>query len=69
MMLPGGMKYGGLGAFTALATPGELFVHNHRGTGAGQWLTSVYKAGGHPERLHSSPEQATPEKAVEWLLR
>jgi dienelactone hydrolase len=69
MMLPGSLKYGGLGAFTARAAPGELFVHNHRGTGAGQWLTSVYKAAGHPERLHRSPEQATPEKAVEWLLR
>jgi dienelactone hydrolase len=69
MMLPGGLKYGGLGPLAALAAPGELFIHNHRGTGSGQWLTAVYKAAGHPERLQRSPDQVTPEKAVEWLLR
>jgi dienelactone hydrolase len=69
MMLPGALKYGGLDALTALAAPGELYVHNHRGTGTGQWLTAVYKASGKPERLQRSAEQARPEKVVEWLLR
>jgi dienelactone hydrolase len=69
MMLPGGLKYGGLGALTAFAAPSELFLHNHRGTDSGQWLTAVYKASGQPERLQRSQEQVAPEKAVEWLLR
>src|SRR5207237_7351567 len=38
MMLPGALKYGGLAGLTALAAPGELFVHNNRGTGMGGWL-------------------------------
>ena len=35
MMLPGALKYGGLPALAALAAPGELYVHNHHGTGCG----------------------------------
>src|SRR5262249_51475431 len=69
MMLPGALKYGGLGALAALAAPGELLVHDHRGTGSGKWLESVYKAAGHPERLHREQDKATPEKVVAWLLR
>src|SRR5262249_12325499 len=49
MMLPGALKYGGLGALAALAAPGELLVHDHRGTGMGQWLNAAYKAAGHPD--------------------
>src|SRR5262249_5239931 len=30
MMLPGALKYGGVGAFAALCAPGELLLHNHR---------------------------------------
>ena len=44
MMLPGALKYGGLPALAALAAPAELYVHNHRGTGSGQWLKAVYQA-------------------------
>jgi hypothetical protein len=69
MMLPGALKYGGLGALAALAAPGELFVHDHRGTGSGQWLNAVYKAAGHPEQLHREQEKLSPEKVVAWLLR
>ena len=42
MMLPGAVKYGGLPALAALAAPGELSVHNNRGTGIGQWLKAAY---------------------------
>jgi dienelactone hydrolase len=69
MMLPGGLKYGGLPALTALAAPDELFVHNHRGTGAGRWLSAAYQAAGQPDRLKREPDKVTAEKVVEWLLR
>ena len=69
MMLSGGLKYGGLGAFTALAAPGELYIHNHQGTGIGQWLKAVYKASGHLNRFETLSEQDKPEAVVQWLLR
>jgi hypothetical protein len=68
MMLPGGLKYG-LPALAALAAPGELYVHNHRGTGLGQWLTAVYETAGAKDKIHMSSEKAPEEKAVAWLLR
>jgi len=68
MMLPGGLKYG-LPALAALAAPGELYVHHHRGTGLGQWLKAVYKTAGAKDKLQMSSEKAPEEKAVEWLLR
>jgi dienelactone hydrolase len=68
MMLPGGLKYG-LPALAALAAPGELYVHNQRGTGSGQWLQAAYEAAGAKDKLQRTPEKATDEKIVEWLLR
>jgi dienelactone hydrolase len=69
MLLPGALKYGGLPALTALAAPGELLVHNHRGTGSGQWLPDAYAAAGESGRLHRKQEKETPEQIVTWLLR
>ncbi|HZY87332.1 MAG TPA: hypothetical protein VFE78_21025, partial [Gemmataceae bacterium] len=69
MTLPGALKYGGLGALAALAAPGEVFVHNHRGTGSGEWLKAVYAAAGATDQLQRSSEKAAPDKVVEWLLR
>ncbi len=69
MMLPGALKYGGLPALAALSAPGELYVHNHQGTGSGQWLTSVYAAAGAAKQLQREAEKATPVKVVDWLLR
>ncbi len=69
MMLPGALKYGGLPAFAALAAPSELYLHNHKGTGAGQWVEPAYKATGAPEKLTRSAEKVEAEKVVEWLLR
>ncbi|HTU20704.1 MAG TPA: hypothetical protein VMG10_21770 [Gemmataceae bacterium] len=69
MMLPGGLKYGGLPALAALAAPGELFVHNYRGTGSGLWLKAVYAAADAKNQHHRSSEKVTEEKIAEWLLR
>ena len=69
MMLPGALKYGGLPALTALAAPGELYVHNHRGTGFDPWVKAAYQAAGHADRLKDGAEKEAPEKVVEWLLR
>ncbi len=68
MMLPGGLKYG-LSALAALAAPGELYVHNQRGTGSGEWLKAVYEAAVATENLRRSPEKTADEKVVEWILR
>lgn len=69
MMLPGALKYGGLPALSALAAPGELFVHNYRNTGSGQWLKPVYEAAGAKDKHQRVSAKATDEKVVEWLLR
>jgi hypothetical protein len=69
MMLPGALKYGSLPALAALSAPGELFVHNHRGTGSGRWLEAAYKAAGAAEHLQRQADKAAPEKVVDWLLR
>jgi dienelactone hydrolase len=69
MMLPGALKYGGLPALAALGAPGELFIWNHRGTGAGGWLKGTYQAAGASAKLQSEPGAVSAEKAVEWLLR
>jgi dienelactone hydrolase len=69
MMLPGALKYGGLPALAALAAPGELYVHNYRNTGSGQWLKPVYAAAGAKDKHQRVSAKATDEKVVEWLLR
>ena len=69
MMLPGALKYGGLAAFAALAAPGELYLHNHRGTGSGLWVKAVYTAAGATDKLTRAPEKQPAEKVLEWLLR
>jgi hypothetical protein len=69
MMLPGALKYGGLPAFAALAAPAELYLHNHRGTGAGQWVKAAYEAAGEPDRVQRSGDKVEAEKVAEWLVR
>jgi dienelactone hydrolase len=69
MMLPGALKYGGLPALAALAAPGELYVHNHRGTGSGQWLKTVYETTGAKDKLQMTSEKMANGKVAEWLLR
>jgi dienelactone hydrolase len=69
MMLPGGVKYGGLGAFAALAAPGELYLHNQRGTGVGGWVNPAYKAAGAADHLQHLAEKVDAEKVAGWLVR
>ncbi len=69
MMLPGGLKYGGLAALAALAAPAELYAHGHRGTGVGQWLKSAYAVAGAADKLQRNGEKTSPEKVLAWLLR
>src|SRR5262249_37987015 len=67
MMLPGALKYGGLPAFVGLCAPGELFLHNHHNTGAGQSLQASYQAAGAADRLRRSADKVPAEKVTEWL--
>ncbi len=69
MMLPGALKYGGLPAFAALCAPGDLYLHNHRNTGMGEWVKPAYQAAGGKDRLGHLGEKASAEKVVGWLLR
>jgi hypothetical protein len=69
MMLPGALKYGGLPALAALAAPGELFVHNHGGTGVGGWLKAAYRSAGAADKLRHSGDKADPGKVAAWLVR
>jgi hypothetical protein len=68
-MLPGGVKYGGLSAFTALCAPGEVFFHNHAGTSSGKITKSAYAAAGAEDKLKRQPKPAKPEEIAEWLTR
>jgi dienelactone hydrolase len=68
MMLPGALKYGGMAAFAALCAPGDLLLHNHRGTGTGQLVPMAYKAANTGSRLTRSAEKLTADKVVDWLL-
>jgi hypothetical protein len=69
MMLPGALKYGDLSALVALSAPHELFIHNHRGSGAGRWLKAAYESAGAADKLKTGGDKASPESVVEWLLR
>ena len=64
MMLPMLMTTG-----SALAAPGELYVHNHKGTGMGRWLKPAYESAGAKDRLHRQSAKADPEKVIGWLLK
>jgi dienelactone hydrolase len=69
MMLPGGLKYGGLPAFAGLSAPAELFVHNTQDAGLEAWLKPAYVVAGASAGLRVSHERVLPEEAVAWLLR
>jgi dienelactone hydrolase len=69
MMLPGALKYGNLSALTALAAPGELFIHNNRASGIGKWVKAAYEAAGKADACEKAGDKVEPEKVVEWLLR
>ena len=68
-LLPGAVKFGGLPAFLALCAPGEVFAHNHSGTGSGQLSKAVYDAAGAKDALKREPGKAKAEDVVEWLTK
>ncbi len=69
MMLPGAIKYGGLGALTGVSAPAELFLHHTDGTGVEPWIRAAYDAAEGQGRLQLVGPVASSEKIVEWLLR
>ncbi|MBX9622300.1 MAG: acetylxylan esterase [Gemmataceae bacterium] len=69
MMLPGAVKYGGLGAFLALCAPGAVLVHNHAGTGTGKLPLAAYAAAGAADKLSRSADKLDDLKVVEWLVK
>lgn len=69
MMLPGALKYGGLGSFAALAAPGSLYLHNAEGTGVGSLAKDAFQAAGAPGQLALAGEKSAPEQVIDWLLR
>jgi len=66
MLLPGALKYGGLGAFLALAAPDPVLVHNHSGTG--EWSKAAYAAAKAEKAIKRVPEKMKPEDVVAWLV-
>lgn len=69
MMLPGALKYGGLGAALALCAPAEVFAFNHSGTGIGRLAEAAYTAAGGKEKLTRAGEAQPDAAVVRWLLR
>ncbi|MFM8274001.1 MAG: hypothetical protein ACKODX_16950 [Gemmata sp.] len=69
MLLPGAVKYGGLGAFLALCAPGEVLAHNHRATDTGRVSRAAYEAAGAANKLTRSADKLDPAKVVEWLVK
>ncbi|WP_439625746.1 alpha/beta hydrolase family protein [Gemmata sp.] len=69
MMLPGALKYGGMGAFLGLCAPGELLVHNHKATGSGNVSRAAYEAAGAAGKLTRSADKLDDAKVIEWLLK
>jgi dienelactone hydrolase len=69
MMLPGALRYGGLGALASLCGPHELFVYRHGGTSSGRWLRGAYAAAGAEDALRREQDRVSDERVVDWLLR
>lgn len=69
MMLPGAVKYGGMGAFLALCAPDPVLVHNHKDSGTGQLSRAAYEAAGAAHMLTRSPDKLDAAKVVEWLVK
>lgn len=69
MMLPGAVKYGGLGAFLALCVPDEVLVYNHHGTGIERISRAAYRAAGAAHKLMLNPEKLDAAQVIEWLVK
>jgi hypothetical protein len=68
-LLPGALKYGGMGRLAALSAPSELYLHNLPPAGMGDWLPAAYEAAGASGRLQLSAEKTANEKVLAWVLR
>jgi len=68
-MLPGAVKYGGIGAFLALCAPTETLAHNHKGTASGKVSKAAFAAAGAADSLTRADAKWAPAKVVEWLLK
>jgi len=68
MLLPGAVKYGGLGAALALAAPADVYVHNHTGTGIGRHAEAAYLAAGQAEKLVRHAEKQDDAAVVRCLM-
>jgi dienelactone hydrolase len=69
MMLPGGLKYGGLLTFAGLAAPHEMYLHNTDGTGSARFLEAAYQLAGEMKNLRRSDKKADAKEVISWLLR
>ncbi len=69
MMLPGAVKYGGLGAFLALCAPMPVLVHNNKGTGVGRTAKAAYKSAGVPDAITVAGDKLEEAKVIEWLVK
>ena len=66
MLLSGATKYGGLPAYLALCAPGEILVHNHKGTASGRISKAAYDAAGAANKLTRMEDKLDDSKVVEW---
>ncbi len=69
MMLPGGLKYGGLLTLAGLTAPHEMYLHNTDGTGSARFLEAAYQTSGGQNNLRRSEKKAAADEVVTWLLR
>jgi dienelactone hydrolase len=67
MMLPGGLKYGGLYALAGLSAPGELVLYGTEKDPGRQWLRAAYDAAGASGKLHISTALA-PQEVIGRLM-
>lgn len=69
MMLPGAVKYGGLGAFLALCAPTPMLVHNTAKTGIGRIAKAAYQSAGAAETFTHHGDKWDDAKVVAWLVK
>lgn len=68
MMLPGALKYGGIGSFAALVAPHEMYLHNVPDR-ADQRVKEAYATYGEPGNLELRRKKAPVNDISTWLLR
>ena len=69
MMLPGAVKFGGLGGFAALAAPHNLLVFNNQDEKGAGLLKAAFEAAGAPTGLELGSDARSPDEIVAWLVK